>query len=135
MKSAPFLARYLFWLVLALGISFGLHTWFRIQSGLDPTGDLLARSYGVNFVLAFAIVAVLFAFRRKLKNQIGFLFIAGSLLKFLVFFIFFHPSFTADEVMTRGEFASFFAPYFISLILETYFASRMLRNLEREHPA
>ena len=135
MKPAPFLTRYLFWLLLALGISFGIHYWARKDSGLDTTGDLLTRSYGVNFVLAFAIVAVLFAFRRKLKNHIGFLFIGGSLLKFLVFFIFFYPSFTADEVMSRAEFASFFTPYFLSLILETYFTSRMLRNLEQEHPA
>lgn len=135
MKSAPFLARYLFWLVLALGISFGFHTWARIQSGLESTGDLLTRSYGVNFLLAFVIVAILFSFRLKLKNQIGFLFIGGSLLKFLIFFIFFHPSFTADGIMTRAEFGSFFVPYFLSLILETYFTSRMLRNLEQEHPA
>lgn len=135
MRAAPFLVRYLFILGIILGLSFGAHAWLRTRAGLTSTGDLLLLSYVVNLLLAFGIVAVLYAFRNKMKNQIGFLFIGGSFLKFLLFFLFFYPSFTADEVIARGEFSSFFAPYFLSLILETYFTSLMLRNLERENPA
>ncbi|MEJ2161809.1 MAG: hypothetical protein P8X60_00380 [Robiginitalea sp.] len=134
MKRVPYLVRYMIFLGVILGISFGIHIWIRLRSGLSATGDLLPLSYFLNVLMAFGIVAGLFMFRQKLKNQIGFLFIGGSLLKFLFFFIFFYPSFTADGVIDRGEFSSFFTPYLLSLVLETYFTSVMLRNLERENP-
>ncbi len=134
MKTLPFLLRYLIVLGLLLGISFGVHAWFRGQSGLAPTGDLLLPSYLFNFFMALGIVAGLYAVRNRMKQQIGFLFIGGSLLKFLVFFLFFHPSFTADGTISRAEFSSFFVPYFLALATETFFTASMLRNLEKKNP-
>ena len=69
-----------------------------------------------------------------MKTQLGFLFIAGSFLKFLLFFLFFYPEFKSDGVIDQGEFASFFVPYFLALIVETYFAAVLLKNLEKENP-
>ena len=134
MKNLHYLLRYLITLLVMLGASFGLHSLIRGQSGLDPMGDLLVVSYLFNFFMAFAIVAGLYAVRFRMKQQIGFLFIAGSLLKFLVFFLFFYPSFTSDGNISRAEFSSFFVPYFLALATETYFTASMLKNLERENP-
>jgi hypothetical protein len=134
MNRSRFLLRCLISLLLTLGLAFGMHSWIRYRSGLAPAGDLLPFTYLVNGLLAFAIVAGLYALRLKMRHQIGFLFIGGSLLKFLFFFIFFYPEFTADDTIDRNEFSSFFVPYFFSLLLETYFTSLMLRNLEEEHP-
>jgi hypothetical protein len=55
---------------------------------------------------------------------------AGSLLKFLIFFIVFYPGYKADGEMDSLEFAAFFVPYAICLILETFFTSKMLHRLE-----
>lgn len=132
MKKLPFLSQYALWLTLVLGVAFSIHSWLRGQGGMSPFGDLLVVSYLVNMALALGIVWGLFAFRRKLRNLIGFLFIGGSLLKFLVFFLFFYPGFRADGTIVRAEFLSFFVPYLLSLVLETVFASRMLRDLEKE---
>ena len=134
MKNLPYLLRYLLTLLLTLGISFGLHAWLRDRSVLTPFGDLLVDSYLFNLLMAFAIVAGLYAVRFRLRQQIGFLFIGGSLLKFLVFFLFFYPSFTADGTISRAEFSSFFVPYFLALATETYFTASMLKNLEKETP-
>ncbi len=132
MKKLPFLSQYALWLTVVLGIAFSIHSWLRGQRELAPFGDLLVASYLLNMVLALGIVWGLFAFRRKLRNLIGFLFIGGSLLKFLVFFLFFYPEFRTDGTIVRAEFLSFFIPYLLSLVLETVFASRMLRDLEKE---
>jgi hypothetical protein len=134
MKGLHYLIRYLIALIVMLGISFVLHAWVRDQSGLPPIGDLLVASYLFNFFMAFSIFAGLYAVRYRMKQQIGFLFIGGSFLKFLVFFLFFYPSFTADGSISRAEFSSFFVPYFLALATETYFTASMLKNLEKENP-
>ena len=134
MKHLPYLLRYLMVLAMVLGISFGVHAWLRFQSDLQPIGDLLSLSYLFNFAMAFGIVAGLYLVRFRMKQQIGFLFIGGSLLKFLVFFLFFYTSFTADVTISRAEFSSFFVPYFLALATETYYTASMLKNLEKENP-
>ena len=134
MKHLPYLLRYLIVLGMVLGISFGVHAWLRAQSGLQSIGDLLAASYLFNFVMAYGIVTGLYLVRFRMKQQIGFLFIGGSLLKFLVFFLFFYPSFKVDETIGRAEFLSFFVPYFLALATETYFTASMLKDLEKENP-
>jgi F0F1-type ATP synthase assembly protein I len=69
--------------------------------------------------LAIAIFLFLYKMRKKHKDQLGFLFIAGSALKFAVFFLVFHPDFMLDGDINKLEFASFFIPYLLCLIIET----------------
>lgn len=134
MKNRVFLLRYGVWLSLLCVLSFVVHFLARGAAGLSPLGDLLPVSYLVNFGLAFTIVSLLFRYRRKMRQQIGFLFIAGSLLKFAVFFAVFYPIFKADGEIGRPEFASFFVPYLLALFLETLFAAKLLKELERDEP-
>ncbi|MET1258493.1 DUF6168 family protein [Flagellimonas sp. DF-77] len=117
-------------LAIALGAVFAIHVFVLRSLGHPMFDHLIVRSYGVNFMLAVVIYAVLYRFRLKLKNQIGFLFMAGSFLKFALFFLIFYPVYKADGVMQRSEFAAFFIPYAVSLVLETYFTSKMLQDLE-----
>jgi len=116
-------------LIPLLGLSFFLHTTFLQHKGLSKYGNLIVLSYGVNFVLAAAIYIGLHSFRNRIKNQIGFLFMAGSFLKFIVFFILFYPSYKADGTMATSEFAAFFVPYAICLIVETVFTAKMLLKM------
>lgn len=134
MNNISFLGRCLILLILVLSISFGIHAFMRNIYELNPLGDLLVWSYVTNLVLAFGIVVFIHSLRHKMKTQLGFLFIAGSFLKFLFFFIFFYPSFRQDEVMSQSEFSSFFVPYFLALLIETYFTAVLLKNLEKENP-
>jgi hypothetical protein len=134
MKNRGFLLRYLGVLSGVLGIALVVHALARKVKGLAWDGDLLIASYAVNLLLAFAIVFFIYALRRRMQAQIGFLFMGGSFLKFLLFFLLFYPSFTSDDHISRAEFGSFFVPYALALILETVFASRLLRNLEKETP-
>lgn len=87
-------------------------------------------AYLVNLVLIISIFGILYLLKKKYKDQLGFLFLAGSLLKFAVFFIVFYPFYKQDAVITKLEFASFFVPYVLGLILETISLSKWLNQME-----
>jgi len=116
-------------LLLTLAIAFAIHYVVLEYLELPPLNHMLIPSYIVNFLLAVGIFMGLFYARKKLKNALGFLFMGGSLIKFAVFFIVFYPVYRMDEVIQRTEFAAFFIPYLTALILETYFASKMLNQV------
>ncbi|MCG2460939.1 DUF6168 family protein [Flavobacteriaceae bacterium F89] len=120
--------------VLALSLSLMLalcvHLGVLYAKKLPLFANLLLWSYGLNFLLATAIFPPLYFYRHRLKQQIGFVHLAGSFLKFLVFFIVFYPVYKADGHMDTLEFAAFFVPYTISLVIETVFTTKMLRRLE-----
>lgn len=117
-------------LALLLLLSFGMHIWVLSGKDLSIFDNLIIRSYVGNALLAGIIFLLLYRFRQKLKNQIGFLFMGGSFLKFIFFFLLFYPTYKSDGEMSGLEFASFFVPYLICLFLETFFTSKMLKNLE-----
>jgi hypothetical protein len=132
MNASKFIVRFLIALGGALSLSFCIHLYLRFYLGLKIFGDLLLPAYIFNFVIACAILFLLFTFRERLKFQVGFLFMGGSLLKFALFFVFFYPKFVADGIIDSSEFAAFFVPYLIALAADTFFASKMLAILERE---
>ncbi len=117
-------------LIFSLALGFFVHTALLQNRGLPKDGNLIVLSYLINGVLAAVIYMSLFAFRYKLKNQMGFLFIAGSFLKFICFFLLFYPAYKEDGEMDRTEFAAFFVPYCISLVIETVFMAKMLKKLD-----
>ena len=87
-------------------------------------------AYVVNTLLAIGIMAFIFMFKERFKDQLGFLFMIGSFIKFGFFFIFFYPSYNSDGNITRYEFFSFFIPYAICLITETTTTIRILNKLD-----
>ncbi len=117
-------------LIPLLGITFFLHTGILKKNGFPAYADKITLSYIINFILAALIYIGLYSFRLKLKTQIGFIFIAGSFLKFILFFILFYPSYTSDGEMGPSEFAAFFVPYAICLLIETIFTAKMLQKME-----
>lgn len=117
-------------LIPLLGASFFLHTTILQNNALPKCGDKIVLSYVINFVLASIIYIGLYSFRNKIKTQIGFIFMAGSFLKFIIFFILFYPSYKADGNMATSEFAAFFVPYAICLVSETLFTTKMLQKMK-----
>ncbi|MEC8248595.1 MAG: DUF6168 family protein [Bacteroidota bacterium] len=85
-------------------------------------------SYATNTVLAVGIFWGLTSLKKKYNNQIGFLFLASSIVKFLVFFLVFYGPYKADGEIVLLEFTSFFIPYTICLVLETFFLSKHLNK-------
>ncbi|WP_303316536.1 hypothetical protein Q4Q34_06940 [Flavivirga abyssicola] len=87
-------------------------------------------SYVINLALIIVIFGVLYLLKRKYKSQLGFLFLAGSFLKFAVFFIVFYPFYKLDNMITKLEFAAFFVPYVFGLVLESVSLSKWLNKME-----
>lgn len=116
-------------LIPLLCVSFYLHTFILQDNDFPKYGDRIVLSYAINFLLASIIYIGIHRFRNRLKTQIGFIFMGGSFLKFIVFFILFYPSYTSDGGMGSSEFAAFFVPYAICLIVETGFTAKMLQNM------
>lgn len=119
---------------VSLGISFYLHTLLLETNGHPKHDNRIFLSYFVNGILAGLIYGLLYIYRYKLKNYVGFLFMGGSFLKFIFFFILFYPGYKADGEMSRLEFFAFFVPYGICLVLETVFTAKMLQKLDETAP-
>jgi len=124
------LKRFIILLTTIVAVVFILHILVLNYSNLPLFDNKIILAYLLNYLLALSIYFLLYSFRFKLKNQLGFLFMGGSFLKFILFFIFFYPSYKSDGNINTLEFASFFLPYLICLIIETSALVKLLKNLK-----
>ena len=117
-------------LTIILIIVFGLH--IAILSLVDKPifENQIVLSYVINLVLAITIFGFLYNYRERFKSQMGFLFLAGSFVKFAMFFMVFYPLYKADNNISGLEFAAFFIPYAICLILETSSLVKWLTKMD-----
>ena len=106
-------------LLACLVVAFGIHVFILNQLNVSIFDNRIIGAYMVNYVLALSIYLVLFLLKTKMSEQLGFLYMGGSFVKFLFFFLFFYPFYKLDGKLDSYEFAAFFIPYVISLIFET----------------
>ena len=123
------LNRFIILLTTCIAVVFVLHILYLHYNNYPLFDNKIILAYVLNYILALSIYILLYLFRVKLKNQLGFLFMAGSFLKFIFFFLFFFSSYKADGDISRLEFSSFFLPYVICLIIETTSLVKLLKNL------
>lgn len=116
--------------MVLLSVVFGLHLFVNQSLGVAIPVSALVLSYAVNWLMAVLRFGFLAVFRKRFHSQLGFLFMAGSLFKFLVIFQLFYLDYHADGVVTRAEFATFFIPYALALTLEIFAVSKMI---SKEH--
>ncbi|ULC59775.1 hypothetical protein MBM09_02070 [Flaviramulus sp. BrNp1-15] len=116
--------------ILVLAIVFGIHLAILNILNLPMFENRIVLSYVVNLILIIVIFGALYLLKEKYKSQLGFLFLAGSFLKFAIFFILFYPFYKIDNVITKLEFAAFFVPYVVGLILESVSLSKWLNKLD-----
>ncbi|TJY34742.1 hypothetical protein [Pontimicrobium aquaticum] len=124
------IVRFVILTVLVLGSVFALHLFLLNYLSLPLLDNKIILSYAINATLAIVIVTVLYLLKEKYKSQLGFLFMAGSALKFFVFFFVFYPYYNLDGDVETLEFFAFFLPYGLSLILETITLSKFLNKLD-----
>ena len=112
-----------------LSIVFVIHVLINTFLNLPKFQHLIVEAYVINAVLAIGIFWGLTALKEKYNNQIGFLFLASSFVKFFVFFVVFYGPYKADNQIIFSEFVSFFIPYTICLVLETFYLSKQLNQM------
>ena len=120
------LKRFIILLTASVVAIFILHLLLLSSYNLPLFENKIVLAYILNYLLALGIYILLYSYRIKLKNQLGFLFMAGSFFKFILFFIFFYPSYKIDGDINSLEFCSFF----ICLLIETYSLVKLLQNLK-----
>ncbi len=106
-------------LLALLLAALGIHLLVLRGMGQPLYDNKILLAYFVNYILAVLIYGILYLLKERFTAQLGFLYMGGSVLKFLVFFILFYPAYKLDGNMSTPEFAAFFIPYAICLILET----------------
>ena len=85
----------------------------------DLFANRIITSYLGNFAFTVVIFTYIYKNKEKKTESLGFLFLGGSMVKFLLFFIFINPFFIQDGFVSRVEFFSFFIPYAVALVVET----------------
>lgn len=115
-------------LAFFLAIVFLLHISSLHFLSLPLYDNKIIFSYSINYLLALLIFTTLILLKNKFTSIFGFIFMAGSSLKFIVFFTLFYPSFKTDGILTRLEFTSFFTPYAFCLAIEVIFLIKILKD-------
>ncbi len=115
-------------LLLLLGLLFMIHIGSLAVVKFSLFENHIIASYIIHFVLAVFIYAILYIRRIPQHSVLGFLFMAGSMLKFIVFFAIFSPWFKQDGEISKLEFASFFVPYIACLVYESIALSKLLNS-------
>lgn len=128
MKKATF--KFLTVLLLVLALFFAAHLFILQNMEWPIFDDRIVLSYLVNYALAASILIFIQSKFNKKSSHTGFIFLAGSGIKFLVFFLVFYPFYREDGTMSTSEFAAFFVPYATCLIMEVAFLSKQLNNQE-----
>jgi hypothetical protein len=95
----------------------------------DLFASRIITSYVGNFALTVVIFAYIYKNRIKKTERLGFFFLGGSMIKFMLFFIFLNPFFMEDGLVSRLEFLSFFIPYSVALTVETQQLIKELNKL------
>lgn len=120
--------RYFFTLLIGAVTIFIIHFQFLKYLNLNTDDIYIVQSYVINSMLAILILMFIDFFQKRFFDYLGFIFIAGSLLKFGAYFIFLHPKFKTDQHISTLEATSFLVPYFMCLTLEVYFVSKILNQ-------
>lgn len=115
-------------LIVILGVVFAIHLFILNKMYQPIFNNFIVESYLANAILAIFIYCTLYFLKKKYLDMLGFIFMAGSFLKFGIYFIFFYPQFKLDGEIIRLEATSFLIPYLVSLIIETYFLVKLLNN-------
>ncbi len=115
-------------LLLSLSIAFLIHLTLLHFNELPLFEHKIIAAYVVNFILALVIYLILFYSKEKYSAQLGFIYMGGSFIKFIVFFLVFYPYYKSDGKMEMLEFAAFFTPYAICLIIETLGVIKILNK-------
>ena len=105
---------------IILIITFLIHASIQHYRGIGFFEMNIVTSYWFNFILTSVFYFVLLYFRRKRPEQLGFIFLFSSMLKLLLFFAILKPLISNEDGTKTIEFITFFVPYGISMICETY---------------
>lgn len=115
-------------LAVILLVFFGLHIWVLQELDKIFTISKIGICYTINFIIALAIFKLFSIFINKKSELLGFIFLIGSLFKFIIYFAILRPIIQNNGSLTKIEFSFFFLPYAICLILEIFYLVKAINS-------
>lgn len=132
MKSEQFFKRFILVLIILLSLSFVVHLLTLRSIDESFQLSLLTYTYLALIGMTALIVFLIFKFQKKYYDQVGFMFLAGSLVKFAFYFVVLKPFYAHYELPKTKAFLVFFIPYIISLITEAVYVSKLLNKIDKK---
>lgn len=129
MNRSPLIG-YTITLVVLNVVLFALHLLVLNGIKADLLDNYIIGAYLFNALFAVAVGSALYVLRHKFTSSLGFIFLGGTMIKFLLFFLIFKPLYSEDGNMDKVEFLTFFVPYLLNLFAETLFLVRVLNRLK-----
>ncbi len=115
--------RFLFLFTIVIAGSYLIHMGIINAFLLERNINIIKLSYIFNSIFTFVFTFIILLLSKKFKDQLGFIFMAGSLIKIGVFIA---VSKLSDFEINKNVFLDFFIPYIICLIFEVYYVSKIL---------
>jgi len=115
-------------LVFILLIAFGVQILIHSYLDIDLFGGFIITNYLFNLSITLISFIVIQKLREQKSKQLGFIFLASSMLKFILFLIFIRPQYELINGIKSLEFATFFVPYAISTSIEVIYLIKILKQ-------
>lgn len=120
--------RFLVASLVLLSVAFGAHYFALLQMDISFTTSQLIINYVVNLLLAVTIFLIILRVQKVNADIIGYVFLFGSMFKFLIYFVALKPLLIEDGAVEKAKFFFFFLPYSLCLIIEVIYLIKMLNN-------
>jgi len=117
-------------LIISILLTFSFHAGVLFLIDKPIFENKIIESYLINIFTAFLLYYIIDKHKARFKDNIGYIFMYSSYIKFGLFLLFINPSYKIDGVATRLEFLTFFIPYAVCLIIETIALIKLLNKLE-----
>jgi hypothetical protein len=114
--------------LVLLSVAFSAHYFVLLQMDTSFTLSQLVINYSVNLLLAVSIFLIIIRVHKVNADIIGYVFLFGSMFKFLIYFVALKPLLIEDGAVEKAKFFFFFLPYLLCLILEVIYLIKMLNN-------
>lgn len=115
-------------LLILLVIGLAHYLFFELKNIIiDP--QLWGVSYGINFLLAFLAIWIIYKCRISHASILGYIFLATSLIKLLSFPLFVQPVLYLQCPNKAHAFFLFFVPYITALFAEVWLLIKPLNDL------
>lgn len=112
-------------LFLIAGASYGLHSYIYNSMFPEKSMEILNFAYKFNIGITFLFTSTIIFAREKMKEQLGFIFLAGSFVKLGIFLFLIK---TSDFTINKTVFLNFFIPYVLCVGIEIYYVIKVINE-------
>ncbi len=115
-------------LLLVMGVLFVVHVKIGDYLKKETFENAIILSYSLNLVIGVTSFIMLVLSHKKYGENLGHLFLLGSLFKFVLFYVIFKPMYSADGEVQFNEFLTLMVPYAVALTIEIHSLAAFLKD-------